>query len=56
MGEVFRAGLIAPDNEDDDPELEFIYDAEVDIEEMTIGEERVRSASRRSGYVSNFSL
>lgn len=38
VGEAFRAGLVAPDDEDGDPDLEFIYDTE----EMVIGEQRVQ--------------
>lgn len=42
VGDAYRAGLVAPDlgNEDEGPELEFIYDAEVDQEEMAAGEEQ----------------
>lgn len=42
VGEAFRARLVAPDQSDGDgdPDIEFIYDAEVDAEEMTVGEEQ----------------
>lgn len=50
VGEAFRVGLIAPDdaNEDGDPDVEFIYDAEVDVEEMSIGEQQALACIRTS--------
>lgn len=42
VGEAFRAGLVAPeqDNEDGGLDLEFVYVAEVDGEEMTMDEQQ----------------
>lgn len=52
VGDAVRAGLLAPeqDNDDGGPELEFIYDAEVDQEEMTLGEEQAWACIEPSKY------
>lgn len=42
VGEAFQAGLVAPEQETEDrgPDLEFVYDTEVDQEEIAQGEEK----------------
>lgn len=42
VGEAFRAGLVAPEQENEDGglDLEFVYDAKVDQEEIAQGEEK----------------
>lgn len=42
VGEAYRAGLVAheQENEDGGPDFEFVYDTEVDQEEITRGEQQ----------------